>query len=520
VLILPRGKRAFWVLAVVAIATANAQAPFPMKYLGDVGHLGGLDPRTSANLGFARVFPGTDGDLRFEGRDAAGRQWHVWFPAAPGVGATDVWTADFDHNGHPDLLISAMFPRNGRCTDGTIIYILMFDQMGRPVPWVMPSHTFDGYGRPPLGVLQRDGNGRADIVAVDCEYSDQLATGVMEDRQISGIYEARDARWYPIRNTSDRSYMPAVNPHPRQSSRYARWLPIDAAKWPDFLAGYDDRPLTQLRSMITGAVGCGGMRLPIVDGRGVSSADDPCDSLKYDQVVFSDGEPRQGWPFVVIDSPDSRDVFLSGSPTPLVHLLKMGYRFRVLGENPRSPSLLWADSRASTEPAHMSSRLRTWEQNRLPIVVEENLPEARPGTQDIIVNAEQRCFALRSTGENAVRVAELRDCPANPRLIAHGLEPPAGTAGSVSRVVTFGEWWQPPGPQMGQLAEWRSGARRWLVLHSADGRPLTGEMALPVDFYLVESVGYEGVSFLRWENDSPAELVVDLAAVEWSRTPQ
>lgn len=153
-------------------------------------------------------------------------------------------------------------------------------------------------------------------------------------------------------------------------------------------------------------------------------------------------------------------------------------------------------------------------------MVEEYSPGASPGTQYIIVNAEQRCFALRSTGENAARMAELRDCPVSQRLIAQGLEPLAGTAGSVVRAVSFDEWWQPPGLQIGQLAEWRSAARRWLVLHSADGKPLTGEMALPVDLYLVDSVRHEGVSFLRWENDRPAELVIDIAAVEWSRIPQ
>src|SRR5271168_4318951 len=114
------------------MSVANAQTPFRMRYLGEIGNLGGLDPRTSANLGIARVFPEPDGDLRFEGRDIAGKPWRVWLPAAGGIGGTDVWSADFDHNGHQDLLISAMFPRNGHCTDGTTIYILMFDQTGRP----------------------------------------------------------------------------------------------------------------------------------------------------------------------------------------------------------------------------------------------------------------------------------------------------------------------------------------------------------------------------------------------------
>lgn len=502
------------------MSIASAQTPFRMKYLGEVGHLGDLDPRTSVNLGIARVFPEPDGNLRFEGRDVAGKPWHVWLPEAAGVGGTDVWTADFDHNGRQDLLISAMFPRNGRCTDGTTLYVLMFDQMGRPVPWVVASHTFNGYRHPPLGVVNSNGNGRAEIVTVNCEYSDQLATGVMEDRQISGIYEARDARWYPMRSSSDRPYMRVVNPDPRETSRYARWLPTDAARWPDFLAGYNDRPLTQLRSMMTGAVGCSGIRLPVVDGRVVSAADDSCDSLKNNRVVFSDGEPRQGWPLVVIDSPGGRDVFLSGSMAPLMRLLKTGYEFRALGENPQSPSVLWADSRAGTKPAQLSSRLRIWEQKRIPVVMDQNLPVARRGTQDVIVNAGKRCFALRTAGENAPRAAELRDCAASQRFIAQKLEPAAGKVGSVIRAVGFGDQWQPRGLQIGQLAEWESGTRRWLVRHSVDGMPLTGEMALPVDGYLADSVSYEGISFLRFENGRPAELVIDLAAVEWSRTSQ
>jgi hypothetical protein len=333
--------RVFFIL-VVAAGVLNAQTTFRMRYLGDVGHLGGLDPRTSANLGIARVFPEPDGDLRFEGRDAAGKRWRVWLPAAGGVGGTDVWTADFDHNGHQDLLISAMFPKNGRCTDGTTLYILMFDQMGKPVPWVMPSHTFDGYGHPPLGVVEASGDGRAEIVTVSCEYSDQLTTGVLEDRRISGIYEARDAHWLPIGNAVKSRYRSLINPPGRQAAAIAQWLPTDPTKWLDFQAGYDDRPLTRLQSIIEPPTGCPAVNLAIVNGRLVRPADDPCISTRNGQVVFSDGDARQGQPFVVIDSPNGRDVFLSNAAAPLTELLQRGYRFRALGSHPDSPSLLWA----------------------------------------------------------------------------------------------------------------------------------------------------------------------------------
>jgi hypothetical protein len=502
-----------------------------MKYQGEVGHLGGLDPRTSANLGIARVFPEPDGDLRFEGRDAAGKRWRVWLPAAAGVGGTDVWTADFDHNGRQDLLISAMFPKNGHCTDGTTLYVLMFDQMGRPVPWVMPSHTFDGYGNPPVGVVDTNGDGRAEIVTVSCEYSDQLATGVLEDRQISGIYEARDARWYPLRNSSDHPYLAIVNPRAGEDRRIARWLPTDPAKWPDFLAGFDGQQLTQLRSLITSAAGCGGIRLPIVDGRVVSSADDPCDSLKYDRVVFSDGEPRQGWPFVVIDSSDGRDVFLSNKTAPLINLLKVGYRFKALGDDKESPSLLWANGRDGTQPGPISTVLRTWEQKRIPLVVEERLPGAGLTAQDIIVNGEQRCFLIRANGENAAQLADWHDCPATNtsrsfrtrdglELSARQFEPPAGILGRLIDAVAFNAAWELIPFGEGWIAEWQSGTRRGLALHSANGKPLTAEMALPADESLFDSERSSGLSFLRWKDGKPAELIIDLASVEWSRTGQ
>jgi len=347
--------RVLWAVLGATVGVATAQARFPMKYLDEIGHLGGMDKRTTVDLGIAKVFAEPGGDLRFEGHDAKGKLWRVWLTPSEGVGGTDVWTADFDRNGRQDLLIAAYFPMNGRCVDGTDIYTLMFDETGRPVPSVVRSNSFTGFGHPPVALVKANSDGRAEMVTVGCEYSDP-ATGFGEDRRISGIYEAKDARWRPIRNASEGPYLAAAKRQlGRAPSGFMRWFPTDPAQWPDFLAGYDDRPLTQMRSLLAGEAGCRGVNIPLVGPpvgplkAGPPLKDDPCELLRNDRIVFSDGEQRRGWPLVVIDSPEGRDVFLSEPEKPLRNVLKMGYRFRALG-NPASPSLLWVDTNGSPAP--------------------------------------------------------------------------------------------------------------------------------------------------------------------------
>jgi hypothetical protein len=141
------------------------------------------------------------------------------------MGVTDVWTSDFDNNGRQDLLISTFDIGNGRCIDGATIYILMFDQFGRPVPWVAKSYSFEVYGRgtptvgfnfdsgrPPLPIIDTNGNKRAEIITLDCEYCDPKF-GVGEDRRITGIYEAKDARWVPMRKISVLPYLAVAKRH-------------------------------------------------------------------------------------------------------------------------------------------------------------------------------------------------------------------------------------------------------------------------------------------------------------------
>src|ERR1700722_6244799 len=100
------------VLYLVVLSSLQAQSFKKLRYLGDIGYLGtDLDPRKSVNLGAATVYA-ADEDSRFEGIDNFGRRWTAMIPTQAGIGFTDVWSGDFDGNGHPDLMIARLLPRN------------------------------------------------------------------------------------------------------------------------------------------------------------------------------------------------------------------------------------------------------------------------------------------------------------------------------------------------------------------------------------------------------------------------
>lgn len=132
-----------------------------MQYLDEVGHLAGMDKRKSADLGIARVFPASEDTLRFEGMDSGGKPWRVWMKAGSGVSSTDVWEADFDANGRPDLLISAGHSGNGRCVDSATITMLLFDGNGRPVPWHIETFAAGAGGDTVIPGILMDANGMA-----------------------------------------------------------------------------------------------------------------------------------------------------------------------------------------------------------------------------------------------------------------------------------------------------------------------------------------------------------------------
>ena len=282
-------------LIAVCCAIVHAQARFPMKYLDDVGSLGSeLDRRKSANLGIASV-SSEDGLLRFEGRDRKGDPWLAWVTQTGGVGWTEVWTADFDHNGQRDLLIASHFPGNGRCVRGADLLFLLFDQSGRPVPWHVPTELPNGNKFPylPALLLDENRNGQAEIVSTECAYSSEGILAV--DWSITGIYEARDAQWIPLRDAVTAPYLQAA----RKANGVKDWLPIKSGEWPDQLAGFKASANTKLEHLLPGDESCRGIRVNVVDGRVVVLDHDPCDELRYDHALYSDGLTRRGWPWVV-----------------------------------------------------------------------------------------------------------------------------------------------------------------------------------------------------------------------------
>jgi hypothetical protein len=289
-------------LACIAAGIAFGQAPFPMKYVDEVGRLGdGLDDkRKFADLGFAKAFPDEYGELRFEGRDQAGKIWRVWTQQiGGGIGHTDVWTADFDHNGEPDLLIAAVNGGSGHCVNSVEIIVLLFDVDGRPVPWIASTSMPETERREPYRptiLLDANKDGRAEIVTTECGPWDASSL----DRRVTGVYEARDTHWVPLRDAPLEPYIRAAHAaHPSDPPGYIHWLPVEPERWPD--------------------------QMKLVDADSVNGT-------------------GAGWPAVVIDGPEGRGIYTGDTEGILGRLQMAGYRFKIFGENSR-PSWFWLDIR-------------------------------------------------------------------------------------------------------------------------------------------------------------------------------
>jgi hypothetical protein len=324
-------------LVVVSCVVVHAQARFPMKYLDDVGQLG-FDPnKKSVDLGLASVFSENGDALRFEGQDRKGEAWRVWVPQNGAGGWTEVWTADFDHNGQPDLLIASHPTLNGRCVGRADLLFLLFDQYGRPMPWYVSTEIPNGKKFPYLPALLLDVNhdGRAEIVSTNCAYGDREH---WTDWSITGIYEARDAQWIPLRNAN-------VDPYRRAATRangVKEWLPIKPNEWRNQIAGFNAPSSIKLDRLIPSDESCRGVRINVVDGRVETPLNDPCDEFQYQHASYSDGHTRRGWPCVVIDGPRGRDIFIAHNEDALRRVIREGFSVKLLGDD-AEPSWLWAE---------------------------------------------------------------------------------------------------------------------------------------------------------------------------------
>ena len=244
-------------LSIVVLAgfplLATAQLQVPMEYVDEVGPVGWQDQRTSVDLGLATVYhecveceANTASDqLRFEGQNDAGKLWRLWIPRVGGFGGTEIWKADFDKNGRRDLLITSYFIQNGRCTDEFDMVFALFDEKGHPAVSKITTHGFSGFEVPPAVVVDVNGDGRAEVVTTICTYSEPPRFG--ENRQITGIYEAREGRWVPQREAEEGPYLEAsqalvkarlMNPNALYyDPEYLKWVPMEPDKWPESLEG-------------------------------------------------------------------------------------------------------------------------------------------------------------------------------------------------------------------------------------------------------------------------------------------
>jgi hypothetical protein len=340
-------------LILICLCSGSLWAAFPgLRYLDEIGHLGTPgDPRTSVRLGRAEVVSSHDSVL-FQGRDDDGKSWRAALPVFGGIGFTTVWQADFDHNSRPDLLIAAHFPGNGRCLDEVTLSFLLFNDRGRPVPWVIQTRMPYTSNFPPVPAIFTDinHNGLAELVVTDCTYSSPPRLG--EDRRITGIYEAKDATWSLALPARLEPYTTLVRQSHRFRPQFDRLLAANPAHWSDQGNRLDEHglPPVQLAAVLTGSEDCRvAIHLPpVVDGRLQTAGwKDPCDELGRDRIQLSNGTVCYGWPTVMLDDEDGREIVAeSERPQPLLQKIIEQRSTVVLAgqKDPKRciPILLWA----------------------------------------------------------------------------------------------------------------------------------------------------------------------------------
>lgn len=271
----------------VLLLSAWAQR-FPMKYLGELGHL-----RAGQRIGPARAVE--EGVVRLEGKG-----WSATIGVTGGVGWTELYTADFDADGQADFLFGEHFPGCGQCIDYTTVTVLLFDKAGRPTPWMFGTYLprgpgFESPGLPYLPVLAMDADrdGRAEFVVTDCKRH--------QESGISGVYEARDGR---LALRRDEVLMSAY--------RRVTGLP-DIRPWSAeaLLPGYGDGmdgPIEELWGHGIGVEGGEGIRIAGVTGN--------------------------GWPAKVIaDGPNKRTISMDGGWDAVLDAMRNGFSVKRFGDS-------------------------------------------------------------------------------------------------------------------------------------------------------------------------------------------
>lgn len=301
----------------LALCFTSAQGA-PLRYLGNIDFGFPGQTRTSIPLGHARAVSLKDGSVRFQGRDDEGRTWQA---ALMTNGNTTVWQSDFDHNSRPDMLIASEISQVGHCIDKVILSFLLFDQNGRPMPWVVAGLTPWRQSFRSRPAVFRWFNGRAEFVLSDCEWIDNHNGG--EDRAITGTYEAEDTTWYLVRPDNLAPYAALI----RRSYKMRpvdRLFPSQPATWPDQGNFFDKgEPQVTISAVLPASPECHGIRLPIgPDGRVFIDTSDPCKELGRDRIHLSNGNTCYGWPTVMLDRPGGREIVAETERKELEPLLR------------------------------------------------------------------------------------------------------------------------------------------------------------------------------------------------------
>lgn len=331
-------------------ASAQPSSVAGLHYLGEVGHLGTPgDQRTSVRFGPTQVISQGNGSARIEGHDDDGKAWNAVLPMEGGIGWTDVWQADFDRNGRPDLLVAAFFPPNGRCIDEITLSFLLFNDHGQPVPWVVRTRMPQNTRFPAIPAIFDWNHGeRPKLVVTDCTYSEPPRHG--EDRRITGIYEAQDATWSLAHPADIVTYTALVRRSYRFRPNDDRLLQTDSTHWLDQGNKMDlhGPPPVQVAAVLPAAADCHGVHLPpVVNGVLQAGWKDPCDELGKDRIQLSNGTICYGWPTVILDRVDGREIMAEQKylKSLLQELVDQRRTVVLAGQTELercSPTILWA----------------------------------------------------------------------------------------------------------------------------------------------------------------------------------
>jgi len=397
-----------------------------------------------------------------------------------------LFRSDLDGNGRKDLVLLGYENGNGRCVDGAAVTILLTGADGMPTPWIGWTHYGYQNGDHPNKAIVRDrnGNGRAEVVRATCERGEQMS----EVRKIEGVYEARDERMTLVRD-----FPAAVL---RKTEGRVTLTP--PRKWTDPLA--ENGGKMRLQRIRSSDLGCCSICLE-VDGNFVRMADhDPCEGLREDRVLYSDGVSRAGWPNLVLDGPEGREIVLDDDGTRLRKVLAVDAEVRVLGD-PKAPDWLWVHMETAGNPVVLKQELMlTQAEQRRPFADDAMLYKFR---SEYVY--EKESVTLRFDPEKAsVRVTRTGD---------DGLlwertfvRPEAGAKLLGARPFS-----------KGYLAQWSVGQGRVLTVDAEEGELLGVPKPQSFEGDLLWGDGGEPVRFLIRESGKPAWIVPYRAHVEWWR---